>query len=103
MRQLKDVAAYVRSKAAGPFWVTVDIFAGEQEAFDLLCAAPALTASAVAQLYGVRGQDVRIFHDANLKVIKVSFPRLVSQGSARDVDSHAGQQFVPLLSVMVEA
>lgn len=101
MRQLKDVASYVRSKNAGPFWVTVDVFCGDQAAYERLCAAPSLGAVAIADLYGVGSNHVRIFHDDNLKVIKISFPRPIAQGSTRDVDSHAGQQFVPLLSVPV--
>lgn len=101
MRQLKDVAAYVRSKNAGPFWVTIDVFCGDQQAYRTLCAAPALGAAAIADLYGVDADHVRTFHDDNLKVIKISFPRPIAQGSTRDVDSHAGQQFVPLLSAPV--
>ena len=101
MRQLKDVARYVRSKNAGPFWVTVDVFCDSQSSFELLCASPALQAPAIAALYGVPPERVRLFHDANLSVIKISFPRPIAQGGARDTDSHAGQQFVPLLSVAV--
>ena len=101
MRQLKDVARYVRSKNAGPFWVTVDVFCDDQDAYETLCAAPALGAVAIADLYGVGSNQVRIFHDDNLKVIKISFPRPIAQGSTLDADSHAGQQFVPLLSVLV--
>lgn len=101
MRQLRDVARYVRSKNAGPFWVTVDVFCDDQGSYETLCAAPALGAVAIAELYGVGSNHVRIFHDDNLKVIKISFPRPIAQGSTLDVDSHAGQQFVPLLSVAV--
>lgn len=101
MRQLKDVARYVRSKNAGPFWVTVDVFCDDQASYDTLCAAPSLGPVAIAELYGVGSNHVRIFHDDNLKVIKISFPRPIAQGSTLDVDSHAGQQFVPLLSVPV--
>jgi hypothetical protein len=101
MSPLRDVARYVRSKNAGPFWVTVDVFCDDQPSFERLCAAPSLGAGAIADLYGVGSDHVRIFHDDNLKVIKISFPRPVAQGSTFDVDSHAGQQFVPLLSVLV--
>ncbi|NBB14777.1 DUF4387 family protein [Caulobacter sp. SLTY] len=101
MSPLKDVARYVRSKNAGPFWVTIDVFCDDRAAYERLCAAPALGAVAIADLYGVGSNQVRIFHDDNLKVLKISFPRPIAQGSTEDVDSHAGQQFVPLLSVMV--
>ena len=101
MRLLRDVAKYVRSKNAGPFWVTIDIFCEDDASFDDLCAAQSLGALAIADLYKLNSNQVRVFHDRPLKVIKISFPRPVAQGSARDTDSHAGQYFVPLLSAPV--
>jgi hypothetical protein len=98
---LKDVAQYVRSKNAGPFWVTVDIFCGDAEAYDRIRQAPSLSGEAVARLYGVAAETVKVFQDEPLKVVKISFPRAVAQGSARDTDSHAGQYFVPLLDAPV--
>jgi hypothetical protein len=90
---LKDVAQYVRSKNAGPFWVTIDIFCGDQAAYERIRRAPSL--------YGVAPDAVKIFEDEPLKVVKISFPRVVAQGSARDADSHAGQYFVPLLDAPI--
>ena len=101
MPSLKDVAKYVRSKSAGPFWVTIDIFCEDEASFDQLRDAPSLGALAIARLYKLNSNEVRIFHDRPLKVIKISFPRPVAQGSVRDTDSHAGQYFVPLMSVPV--
>lgn len=101
MRTLKDVARYVRSKNAGPFWVTVDIFCDTPADLDAVAAAPALKAEAVAAVYGVEAAMVRVFKDVNLRVLKISFPRPQAQGSGRDADSHAGQQFVPLLAAPV--
>ena len=101
MPLLKDVAQYVRSKAAGPFWVTIDIFCGDDESFDLLRKTKGLDALSIADLYKLNSNEVRVFHDRPLKVIKISFPRPIAQGSARDADSHAGQYFVPLLDLTV--
>lgn len=55
----------------------------------------------MAKLYGVAPEAVKVFEDEPLKVVKISFPRVVAQGSARDADSHAGQYFVPLLDAPV--
>lgn len=101
MQSLKDVASYVRSKNAGPFWVTIDIFCDSSQAFERLAAAPSLAAPAIADLYAVKAADVKIFPDANINVIKISFPRPVVAGSFRDRDAHAGQYFVPLLDAPV--
>jgi hypothetical protein len=38
-----------------------------------------------------------------LRVVKVSFPRPVTQGSPFDRDMHAGQQHVPMLGLALGA
>lgn len=101
MAVLKDVARYVRSKNAGPFWVTIDIFCASAETFDKVRSAPALDREGIAAIYSVDPASVRIFEVEQLRVLKISFPRLVVQGTPQDADSHAGQYFVPLLEVAV--
>ena len=39
MTKVADIALKVRSKNAGPFWVTIDVFCGTAEAFETLRAA----------------------------------------------------------------
>ena len=102
MPLLGDVAAYVRSKNAGPFWVTIDIFCGDADRFARLRGAGALAPQAIARVYGIDAGGVLRFDDASLNVIKLSFPRPVPQGAAGDADSHAGQYFVPLLRVSLD-
>ena len=101
MQPLSDVARYVRSKNAGPFWVTIDIFCDSEAAFDRVCNAPSLSPSAVGALYGRDAAIVRIFPDRNTQVLKISFPRASVAGGFRDRDAHAGQYFVPLLSAAI--
>jgi hypothetical protein len=98
---LKDVAKYVRSKNAGPFWVTIDIFCEDDASFRQVEAAESLRAGAIGALYGVPPEQVRVFPDPRLRVLKISFPRPVIQGARQDADSHAGQYFVPLLQVSI--
>ncbi|MGB3313642.1 MAG: DUF4387 family protein, partial [Albidovulum sp.] len=40
MTRLGDIVEKVRSKNAGPFWMTVDIFCGSPEAYALVVALP---------------------------------------------------------------
>ena len=103
MPSLKEIAQYVRSKNAGPFWVTIDVFCADEVSFARLTQAPLLSPAGIAAVYGVKEQDVRIFHDAPLRVIKISFPRKIIQGSLGDADSHAGQYFVALLDHDIHA
>ena len=97
MPALKELVQYVRSKNAGPFWVTIDVFCADQASYASLKQAPLLAPAGIAAVYGVPATLVKTFHDDALRVIKISFPRPIVQGSLDDVDSHAGQYFVTLL------
>jgi hypothetical protein len=98
---LGQVADLVRSKNAGPFWQTLDVFFGSTDAYEKTVASGAITAAAVSELYEVDADDVAIFEMAHVNVIKISFPRLVPAGSFEDRDMHAGQQHVPLAALPV--
>jgi hypothetical protein len=95
-RSVGDLAVLVRSKNAGPFWLTLDIFCGGEEVYDTLAAEGVITPARIADRYRVDPASVRVFRLANLHVIKISFPLPFPQGAAGDRDMHAGQQHVPL-------
>jgi hypothetical protein len=101
MTALGDVAASIRSKNAGPFWVTVDIFLGDDVAYDRVARSCLTDPAVIADLYRIDPQSVLIFCLPALRAVKVSFPRPTIQGSLDDRDMHAGQQYVPLLHVDV--
>ena len=102
MRTVRDLAQYVRSKNAGPFWVTIDLMCADMAAYRELSRSNAVSVHSIAKLYGVAAERIQTFHIPTLLMIKISFPRRIPQGSARDRDCHAGQIFVPLLSVPVD-
>lgn len=87
--KIADQVLKVRSKNAGPFWVTIDVFCGTPAAFTNLTAA--LQTETVAALYGCPLQLVKRFEISSLNVIKFSIPRPVVQGSAADRDMHGAQ------------
>ena len=91
-----DLAHEVRSKNAGPFWVTMEVFLRDATGYALVADPAFLDAPVIARLYGVAAETVQIFRIPELNVVKISFPRPVVQGSLRDRDMHAGQHHVPL-------
>ena len=99
MPKLRDVCRYVRSKNAGPFWITVDLFYDGAERYARHADDPAIGAEAVAAIYGVAIEQIKRFKVDDLHVVKLSFPRRQPQGGAVERDMHGGQQFVPLLDV----
>lgn len=99
MPRLAEVCRYVRSKNAGPFWITVDLFFRDKAAFDAYAAAPELSVEAVAPVFGVDPSAMKRFAIPDLDVLKFSFPRQAPQGGRLERDMHGGQQFVPLLQI----
>jgi len=95
-RTLGDLTHEVRSKNAGPFWVTMELFCHDEEAYRIAAEESGLDEQVVGRLYRVDPAQVLIFRIPSLNVVKISFPRPLSQGSLRDRDMHAGQHHVPL-------
>ncbi|WP_050523343.1 DUF4387 family protein [Pseudorhodobacter wandonensis] len=89
MTKVADIALKVRSKNAGPFWVTIDVFCGSTQAYDQL--RNALKTDAIAALYHQPTQLLKRFDIPDLNVIKFSFPRPVTQGHRTDRDMHGAQ------------
>jgi hypothetical protein len=96
---LGDRAMEIRSKNAGPFWMTVEALMKDDRSYRL--AADLIDEATVASLYAVPAGSVLIFRIPALNVVKISFPRPVVQGSLRDRDIHADQDHVPLASLAV--
>jgi hypothetical protein len=100
---IREYALHVRSKNAGPFWLTFEIFLKNKEDYDRLVAMNVVTPELISKLYGTSTDQVKIFLCENINIIKISIPRPVIQGSMRDKDSHGGQQSVFLGNVEIEA
>ena len=97
-----DLAELVRSKNAGPFWQTIDIFFSTDENYRAVAESPSLDANAIARLYQVDPGNVRIWHLPDIRVVKISFPRPTIQGGPDDRDMHAGQQHIPLTQLALQ-
>ena len=101
MAKLGEVCRYVRSKNAGPFWVTIDLFFDGPETYNLHADDPAICRDAIAELYDVDVENVRRFKVPSLNVVKLSFPRRQPQGGVVERDMHSGQQYVPLMQIVL--
>ena len=97
MSILGEKVKKIRSKNAGPFWITVDIFCGSQEVYKDVCLN--LNNSKIANLLMINIKDLKRFEIKKLNVVKLSFPRNITQGHILDRDMH-GAQFAVLLSEM---
>ncbi len=96
-----DLAVLVRSKNAGPFWLTFDVMFGDEPTYRRVRDAGVIDKTTVASMFRRDPKEVIVVnHDAAL-AIKVSFPRPQSSGSKLDSDVYGGQQYAPLLGLAV--
>ena len=89
MAKLGTYVDRIRSKNAGPFWLTIDIFCGDPQRY--AAVHDRLDNKMVADLFQVSHNVIKRFDLPTLNVIKFSLPRPVVQGSLNDRDMHASQ------------
>ncbi|MCC6532322.1 MAG: DUF4387 domain-containing protein [Burkholderiales bacterium] len=99
MAKVREVCRHVRSKNAGPFWVTFDLFFDGPESFKKYAMSPALGPQLFESLYGADPQLVKRLPVASLNVVKISYARPRPQGWMGERDMHQGQSFARLLNV----
>jgi hypothetical protein len=95
MTRLADVADKIRSKNAGPFWLTIDIFCTDAAGYERISAK--LGTKNVASLFPIDPETLKRFDLPDLNVVKFSLPRPNIQGTAADRDMH-GASFANLLA-----
>ncbi len=93
---LGNFANLVRSKNAGPFWITFDVFFKSDADYESVKEAKILVPATISSLYQTASDDVRVYWLPALLAAKISFPRPTTQGSFTDFDMHAGQHHIPL-------
>jgi len=101
-RTLGETAQLIRSKNAGPFWLTIDVFLATDADYQAARHSPLTDRDHLAETYAINPDTIEIYTIDTLRAIKISFPRPVPQGSPEDTDQHAGQQYVPLLDIPLD-
>lgn len=102
MPKLREICRHIRSKNAGPFWVTFDLFFDTEENYVRYRDSAALGSDAIARLYGARAFEVKRIAVDSLLMIKISYPRPHPQGWMHERDMHSGQLYVRLLDTVVD-
>jgi hypothetical protein len=96
-----DLAVLVRSKNAGPFWLTLDIMFDKPEVYARVRDSGVLNRKDIAAMFRLREEDIILVHHDAALAVKISFPRKHSSGSAHDNDAFGGQQYAPILALTV--
>ena len=99
---MRDVINSVRSKNAGPFAITFDLFFPDLETFAAVKTKDVFKKELIAKLYKLDPGDVDVYYFEPSLAVKISIPREVPCGTPGDRDMLGGQQFTPLLTIPVE-
>lgn len=97
---VNDAVSSVRSKNAGPFWITIDLFCGSEVNFNHLCQQ--LHTSQIADALKTPEAHIKRFDISSLNVIKFSVPRPVVQGHRTDRDMHGAQWAVLIAELPIK-
>ena len=92
----------IRSKDAGPFMLTLDLFFTDGDARRAFMSAGVFSAERIGELYSVDPALVQIFELPDIDALKISFPRPVASGEFGDTDITGGQQYGVLVEMIAE-
>ena len=86
MAKVGEFVESIRSKNAGPFWLTIDIFCANKQYFSQL--RNNLSTHKVCNIFNLTADQIQRYEILDLNVIKFSLPRPNVQGSHDDRDMH---------------
>ena len=102
--KLSELAKIFRSKNAGPFLTTIDIFCEEDKHYAAIKSSGVINVTEVSKLFKIPEKDVLgIYFYDDVKGIKITIvkPGHVVSGDITCADTLGMQQYIPLKNLMV--
>lgn len=99
MKKLIDYTKILRSKNAGPLFITFDLIFNSKD--DMRYVAQRLTKNHISKAYNVSIEKIDIIEYEIVNSIKITFPRKNISGSIYDTDIYGCQQHVPLANIEI--
>ena len=99
MKKLIDYTKILRSKNAGPLFITFDLIFNTTEDMEYVSAR--LTKEDISKAYDVSVEKIDIIPYAVVNSIKITFPRKNISGSLEDNDIYGCQQHVSLANILI--
>ena len=99
MKKLIDDTKILRSKNAGPLFITFDLIFNTKE--DMEYVEAKLKKEDIAKAYAVDADKVDIISYGVVNSIKITFPRKNISGSLADSDIYGCQQHMPLANILI--
>ncbi|MBQ7037212.1 MAG: DUF4387 family protein [Clostridia bacterium] len=99
MKKLIEYTKILRSKNAGPLFITFDLIFNTRE--DMQYVEEKLKKADIAKAYDVSEEKIDIISYGVVNSIKITFPRKNISGSLQDNDIYGCQQHMPLANIML--
>lgn len=99
MKKLIDYTKILRSKNAGPLFITFDLIFNSSE--DMEYVEKRLKKSDIAKAYDVSEEKIDIISYGVVNSIKITFPRKNKSGSLSDIDIYGCQMHTPLAEIEI--
>ena len=97
MKKLIDYTKILRSKNAGPLFITFDLIFNSRE--DMKYVEQRLTKEQISKAYDVSTDKIDIISYDIVNSIKITFPRKNISGALADSDIYGCQQHMPLANI----
>lgn len=99
MKKLVEYTKILRSKNAGPLFITFDLIFDGSERMNYVLDN--LRKADIARAYGVDEDEIDIIAYEVVNSIKITFPREIISGSRLDCDVYGCQMHVPLANIEI--
>ena len=99
MKKLIDYTKILRSKNAGPLFITFDLIFNTKE--DMKYVEERLAKEDISKAYEVAVEKIDIIAYDVVNSIKITFPRKNISGSLNDNDIYGCQQHMPLANIEI--
>lgn len=99
MKKLIDYTKILRSKNAGPLFITFDLIFNNSN--DMEYVSEKLKKEMIAKAYGVAENKIDIICYRVVNSIKITFPRKNISGCLADNDIYGCQQHMPLANIEI--
>lgn len=99
MKKLIDYTKILRSKNAGPLFITFDLIFNSAE--DMQYVEQRLKKADIAKAYDVSENKIDIISYGVVNSIKITFPRKIISGSLCDTDIYGCQMHTPLAEIEI--
>ena len=99
MKKLIDYTKILRSKNAGPLFITFDLIFHNNA--DMRYVSERLTKEHIAKAYDIPVEKIDIIVYSVVNSIKITFPRKNISGSLADTDIYGCQQHGPLANIVL--